>query len=217
MSNVETNYSKTEQQVIAMAALFQAATLVEELARTGDMPSSYSTPLIASLFQQNPESFSDIYGEAGVTLQTGLKQVLRICNRDVTKVNTDVTRYALGLLHLERHLNRHPDMLGTLGDGITQASRQADHFSISHENTISALADLYKRTLSKLNYRIRVTGNPTYLQQPKTANAVRTMLLAGIRAGILWRQVGGRRWHLLIKRRQFAEACERLLDSRGQR
>ena len=58
-----------------------------------------------------------------------------------------------------------------------------------------------------------MTGNPTYLQNSHTANKVRALLLAGIRAAILWRQVGGKRWHLLIARNRYQKACQQLLGT----
>ena len=39
-----------------------------------------------------------------------------------------------------------------------------------------------------------------FLQQEATAAKVRALLFAGIRSARLWRQLGGRRWHLLTKR-----------------
>jgi high frequency lysogenization protein len=58
-----------------------------------------------------------------------------------------------------------------------------------------------------------VTGNPTYLQNTATADKVRALLLAGIRAAILWRQVGGQRWHLLFKRGSYGETCDYMLQA----
>jgi len=207
--------NRAEQQAIALAALFQAATLVEELARTGELRSEMSAPLIRSLFKQNPDSFDDIYGEPKANLRLGIEQLLLACQRSTKGINPDVTRYALSLLHLERKLQRSPGMMDALGSGIAQASRQASHFSETHENTLASLADLYKQTLSQLSFRIRVTGNPTYLQSNKTADKVRTLLLAGIRAAILWRQVGGRRWQLLISRKRYGDVCDTLLSQHG--
>ena len=40
---------------------------------------------------------------------------------------------------------------------------------------------------------------------------VRTALLGGVRAAVLWDQVGGRRRHLVVKRRQYVWAAEELL------
>ncbi|XMR37004.1 DUF489 family protein [Escherichia coli] len=41
--------------------------------------------------------------------------------------------------------------------------------------------------------RIQVAGTPLFLQQPLVQHKVRALLLAGIRACVLWRQLGGSR------------------------
>lgn len=199
------------EQTIALAAVFQAAALVEELARTGDVSQTASEPLIKSLFVQNPDDFNSIYGDPTEHLGRGLETLLKISDRATSKDSPDITRYALSLLHLERKLSKAPGMMDALGEGIHKASRQADHFSITHPNTVAALADLYKQTLSQLSFRIRVTGNPNYLQNAATADKVRALLLSGIRAAILWRQVGGRRWQLLFSRKRYSSVCRDLL------
>lgn len=201
----------TEQQTIALAALFQASALVSNLANKGDIDGRDSKPLIDSLFVQNPDEFGDIYGNPAQNLQLGLSILQRISSSQSNE--PEATRYALGILHLERKLSANPSMLDAIGEGIFNARRQADHFSSTHANTIAALADLYKQTLSNLSFRIRVTGNPTYLENTHTANQVRTLLLAGIRAAILWRQSGGRRWHLLLYRGRYAECSRNLLKA----
>lgn len=211
----ENNYTpmtRNYEQATALAAVFQAASLVEQLARTGDIPQETTQPLLESLFTQNPDHFHDIYGDASTRLTIGLRQLQAIAGKDPQGISPDVTRYALSLLHLEKKLSKAPEMLNTLGQGIHNAERQADHFGITHENTISSLAGLYKQTLSNLSFRIRVTGNPSYLQTNHTANRVRTLLLAGIRAAMLWRQVGGKRWHLLVNRGRYLKACNQLLS-----
>ena len=205
--------SRNEEQTIALAAVVQAAALVEQLARTGDIANDSSEPLLRALFIQSPQNFSDVYGNPNTHLNVGLNHLGIMLNRSMQGVNPDVTRYALSLLHLERKLRQKPGMMAALGDGIQSASRQADHFSVGHENTVAALAGLYKQTLSNLSFRIHVTGNPTHLQNAHTANRVRALLLAGIRGAILWRQVGGKRWHLLINRSRYLKACTTLLQN----
>ena len=63
------------------------------------------------------------------------------------------------------------------------------------------------RTLGK---RIQVTGNPELLKLDETANNIRTLLLGGVRFAWLWQQLGGRRWHLVFKRKQLLRAMEAL-------
>ncbi|WP_430462554.1 high frequency lysogenization protein HflD [Thalassolituus sp. LLYu03] len=205
--------NRNQEQTIALAAIVQAASLVEQLARTGDTAADATTPLLKALFVQSPERFNDVYGSPRLNLSVGLNHLGSLLGQNPKGLSPDVTRYALSLIHLERKLARQPGMLSTLGDGIQSAARQASHFGPAHENTVAALADLYKQTLSNLTFRIHVTGNPAFLQNPHTANRVRAILLSGIRAAILWRQVGGKRWHFLVSRGRYQKACRELLQS----
>jgi high frequency lysogenization protein len=51
-----------------------------------------------------------------------------------------------------------------------------------------------------------VQGDPRHLHAPDNQNRIRALLLAGIRAAWLWRQVGGSRWKILLGRKQLAAA-----------
>ena len=46
---------------------------------------------------------------------------------------------------------------------------------------------------------------------PDNANKVRAILLAGIRAAVLWTQCGGSRWQVLFKRSALLLETEKLL------
>ena len=125
----------------------------------------------------------------------------------------DMVRYVFSLLHLERKLIRQPEMLQDLRRGIETAAAQAEHFSSTHPNVISSLADLYSRTISTLSPRIMVKGEPTVLSNPENAARIRTLLLAGVRSTVLWRQCGGTRLNLLIQRRRLLQTAEELAAS----
>ena len=73
------------------------------------------------------------------------------------------------------------------------------------------LAELYSNTLSRLKPRIVVHGNPLHLADPKRVEQIRSLLLAGIRAAVLWRQVGGSQWRLLLRRSEYAMLARGLL------
>ena len=47
----------------------------------------------------------------------------------------------------------------------------------------------------------------------RNADIIRALLLSGIRAAFLWRQLGGRRWSLLLRRKKLLQAAQSL--SRG--
>ena len=73
------------------------------------------------------------------------------------------------------------------------------------------LAEVYQRNISTLSPRVMVTGEPLHLQNPDNQNRIRAVLLAGVRAAILWQQCGGNRWTLLFGRRRLVDAARSLL------
>ena len=77
--------NKHEQQTIALAAIFQAASLVEQLARTGEIPAQELELLVTSLFKQNPDNFDEIYG-ARPNLQAGYHGICKLMGSDATKL-----------------------------------------------------------------------------------------------------------------------------------
>lgn len=204
--------NKRYQQGVALAAVFQAASLVEQLARTGEIPASEFELLINSLFIQNPDNFDEIYGQIP-NLQAGAHAILKSSSGIQNALNPDVMRYALSILHLENKLKKQHHLLDVIGKGIEHAQLQSKHFSITHENILANLSSTYQKSLSTLNFRIKVTGNPNILKNANQADKIRVLLLAGVRAAILWRQVGGRRWHLLFSRKSYCKIAQGLLNN----
>lgn len=205
------NLDQTQQQAIALAAVFQTAMLVDELARTGSMPNQSAQALLQAILIQNPNSFNEIYPNIH-DLRIGLNGLRSALEKNKKTISADIGRYIFSLLHLQKILDNNPFMLKQLGEGIERAARQAQHFGLEHENMHASLAETYKQTLSSMSYRIKVTGNPNHLKSEHTANKVRALLLGGIRATKLWRQVGGRRWHFLFKRKKLIEAIDSLIS-----
>ncbi len=76
---------------------------------------------------------------------------------------------------------------------------------------ISNLASIYLDVISPIGPRIQVTGTPAVLQQTANQHKVRALLLSGIRCAVLWRQVGGRRRHLIFGRKKMIEQAQILL------
>src|SRR5690606_26637288 len=94
---------------------------------------------------------------------------------------------------LARLLARVPQVIEKLG-GLLDQVDPADPDP-------ERLSRIYQQTISTLGKRIQVTGEPKLLQQEAIADRIRALLLAGVRLGWLWQQLGGRRWHLILRRR----------------
>lgn len=196
---------------LALAGVFQATALVQQVARQGQADPQTVETTIGTLFYLDAADTAEIYGGiAGV--RTGLETLRTQLGNPRSPAGLEITRYAVTLLHLERRLRRRRDMLEALRAGIERISVQVGYFSRTHGTVIAALADLYRDTISTLTPRVVVHGEPTFLEDPNRARLIRALLLAGIRSAVLWRQSGGGRWNLLFGRSTLLTAAEQLLS-----
>lgn len=197
-------------RTLALAGLFQAAVLVQQVARRNQAEEESLATCVESLFATDPDSVEAVYGGAG-NLEVGLRTLRTQLGGGNAERDLDLTRYVVALLHLERKLAKRRDLLDGIAEGLDGARRQLQQFGPTHVNLIAVLADIYLNTISTLTPRIIVSGEQGYLSNPENANRVRALLLAGIRSAVLWRQCGGSRWQLLFKRGALLEEAERLL------
>jgi len=124
-----------------------------------------------------------------------------------------VARIVATVLHLSRKLARRDAMQRRIRNGIDAARRGADAMGYGHAGVIDRLAELYVSTISTLRPRVLVQGNCLYLTQAPNVARIRALLLAAIRAGVLWRQSGGSNLGLLLHRRRVAEAARGMLGA----
>lgn len=206
MDNIEQRRNRT----LALAGVFQAASLVKQLAWKGSINQDELNTSINSIFQTDPKSVEDVYGKA-YNLNTGLNTLMTILAENKAPKDQEIARYTISLLHLERLLNKKPAMINVIQRGIERAKNQALHFSPTHDNVIANIASVYIDTLSTFKFRIHVGGENTYLGNPNIINKVRTILLAGVRSAVLWRQLGGSRWQLVFNKRTMAQDAKIIL------
>ena len=203
--------SEYDFRILALAGVFQAAALIKQLARTNRAEEPYFATSIQSIFKIEANNPSEVY-ENPQNLSLGLNELIRLFTNNKAPKDPEIARYVFSLLHLERKLADQTAMLNTIRAGIERAAIQALHFSPTHENVMANLASLYTDTLSTLSFRVHVTGEPVYLTQTHTLNKVRALLLAGIRSAVLWRQLGGRRWQLLIFRNSILQIAKQWMN-----
>ena len=201
-------------RTLALAGLFQAVDLVNQVARRGVVDQDALETSIRSILQLDADSVAEVYGGAE-RLHPGLRVLTRQLGGEPGGANLLLTRYAVSVLHLERKLIRRKDMLGTIQEGVERARHQISHFPVTHANVLANLADVYSETVSQIPPRIIVHGEQGHLENPELANKVRALLLAAIRSAVLWRQCGGGRMQLLFRRRRFVEIARSFLESGG--
>ncbi|HSG03788.1 MAG TPA: high frequency lysogenization protein HflD [Marinobacterium sp.] len=220
-------YRASVDQTIALAGVFQAAALVEQIARQGLVAQDALQGSIASLFVTNPKATEDVFGgrdQLKYNLSTGLKELQKTIDKKGSTLTPNITRYALSMIALERKLQKNPQFLNTIGERLEQLEQKANYFfntqngedpadypsRYTHSAIIGGLDQLYKDTVSQFSFRIQVQGDPRQLQNDDNAARIRALLLSGIRAAMLWRQVGGHRWHFLFLRARLRDGLKQL-------
>mgnify|MGYP006191914911 FL=1 len=198
-------------QIIALAGICQALKLVQQVARSSSVEPSDMTLMLNSIAIINAEEPIQIYGGALTGLEAGLKLIVDQLG-DKPQKDVELTRYIVGALALERRLNKTPTHLKKLGDKLQHLQRQLQHFSITDDNMIANLADIYSDCISSLGGRIQIYGQPELLKQTSVQHKVRALLLAAIRSAVLWRQAGGSRIHFIFKRRKLVAEAKQLLS-----
>lgn len=206
-------YSITDR-TIAIAGIYQAVRLVQQIANTGIHDAQAFDTCIRSIFHIDADKTEDVF-ESTENLEIGLNTLIDQLGGNSGQNNTQkdmhITKYAIGVMVLEKQLRKNQTMLNEISTGIEKAKNQSEHFTITHENVIASLADLYKNTISTLRPRIMVQGDQTYISNQNQANKIRALLLAAIRAVVLWRQCGGTRWQLIFQRKIIINTAKNLL------
>ncbi|VAW96060.1 hypothetical protein MNBD_GAMMA23-540 [hydrothermal vent metagenome] len=217
--------SNLHDQTIALAAFYQAIQAVDELARTGNAPQHDMQTCIESLFIFDTPTTEAIYGGI-VALKSGFNGLIKQLNGDTylddpsepvgksrQKMNIYLAQYVIGVMHLQKKLSKQPAILDSITTRLEVAKRQAELFSsTTHENVLANIADIYSENVSPLAAKIMIQGEQNHLANTLTVNKIRSLLLAAVRAAILWNQLGGRRWHILFKRKKILQMANTILN-----
>ncbi len=120
-------------------------------------------------------------------------------------------RYALAIMYLEQRMKKETDKLSVMRSRLLQCRKQLDFVdSTTDPQIIQSLAQIYLDTAGTLKFRIQVQGQTSALKKSENADKIRAILLAGLRATFLWRQLGGRRWQLLFTRQRIMQQVAQL-------
>jgi len=198
---------------IAFAATCQAATLVQQFAHNGfSKDREDMATLMKSLLATQPDSTRSIYGDDLTHLKTGIETALAQLGGGNGKLDTEIGRYWVSLLSLSQKLNKSPEAKAQLVQRLQQIERQLSLYEgdIMADQMVANLAAIYSDVISPLGTKIHVLGMQDYLVRPDIQQKIRATLLAGIRAGILWQQVGGTRWQFLFSRKKLLNQMKSL-------
>jgi high frequency lysogenization protein len=201
--------SKIEQQ-LGLAGVCQAASLVQSIARKGTMDAQAFEASISSILVTDAEIPLQVFGQLE-NLKVGFTTLFSQLNNQSAGKDTEITRYIASILGLERKLAKKPKALAELADRISHVQRQLAHVEFDNPQIIAALASIYSDVISPLAARIQIAGNPTHLGHSTNQHRVRALLLAGVRAAVMWRQMGGKRRQILLSRKSILQSATQAL------
>ena len=197
-------------QTLALAGIYQSASLVKQLANQGKANNAQIESSIETLFRFDANTVEEVYGNVA-----GVSHGVKILRQHLAERNSrdiDITKYVISLIMLERKLVNQETMLDDISDRLDKIQENLEFFSLSHDNTYAKIAEIYKDTISTLGPKIIVSGDQPYLSNHNNANKVRALLLAGIRSTVLWRQCGGSRWQFILGRKSYIDECDKILN-----
>lgn len=232
-SGAAVRFSDWEYRNIALAVVAQCAQLVHALAFTGRADQRQIDACIAPLLILNPATTSDVYPDVG-RFVSGLDFLQKSLTNAGAREFAEPIKYVLGMTVLQQQLMKVPAMQAQIRRRLPLLNlRQFNVQSIASDRTgepsveatspgeslasvpasefnLNALATLYQDSISKLTFRIHVKGNIEFLKDPRVADSIRALLFAGIRSSLLWHQLGGRRWHLIVYKKRIRDCVSQV-------
>ena len=201
--------SVTRDQTIALAGLYQALSLTQQVARNGDMTNSCLPATLESILKIDSDHYLEVYG-ATQSLTLGLRMLHETVENRHDPDAIERTRHAVSLMYLESRLHADTQAAGALGDDIRRIATLYDSQTTPVTELAQDLGRMYQEHISPLGPKVIIKGNPSYLNLDEYAGMIRALLLAAIRAIALWRHAQGKRWSLLIARASILKNIEAL-------
>ena len=203
--------NKLENQTLALAGMFQAATLVDELALHGNCDPDEFNCSVDSLFTIDAETTRDALGDIAC-LTRGFGSLVAYLGGENLSPGRNIAYYLLSMLKLATQVMRDEKLSEVLLKGLHGIESNRVSFEMSRASVINKIDGLYQDCISDLSPRIIVRGEQNYLRNADNAAKIRALLLAGIRASVLWQQLGGNRWSLFWSRRKYVATAQKFLS-----
>lgn len=199
-----------KERTMALAGIFQATELVRQAANHGTWSGYAADTCLSSLLAIEADTVDEIYGGTE-HLRLGAETLVAVLKGERRYMES--LGYAVSIMQLENNFRKKSDMQSRIGQELLSIVDFDDGTEIHEIKDLQAskIAGLYTRTISTLSPRIVINGRPQYLQIDRTVNWIRTLLFAGLRSAVLWRQLGGGRFNLMFGRKKMLEQAQTLL------
>lgn len=194
--------SRLQDQALALAGVAQFALYAHELASKGRDDSTRLEIARHAIFCTDPAVVLDVYGDLPA-VQDGTDFLrTQLGGRNADTETALVARYMGQLLRLAGRLRNDESARNQLRGTIDRARLAGS------EDVERILDEGYRTTISPLKPRIMLRGHPSYLENPILQARARTLLMAAVRCGYMWRQCGGNFLILLLRRKALLASLQ---------
>jgi high frequency lysogenization protein len=202
-------------QCIALAGMAQSVRIVQHAAWKGDAnPTDFKAVLASLLRIQAPSSAAVCAGSFEVS--SGLRLLLAQLDPQHKDKDPEFVNLMINIMAIQKKLEKNTGLMNKLSEGVQGLANKYEQLEFyadqqQYETLLLESSEIYQSTLSKLNSRIQVRGEPRYLKEKLNQIKVRAALLCAVRGCFLWRQCGGSRWHFLFKKKDLINGFKELL------
>lgn len=188
---------------LPLAGMYQAASLVARIAYAQPVDADMFAHCLETIYILDPPDTLSVYQDLE-KLKFGLKKIATLTQPTVNPVIRDTRYYLVMMAYLGQKLIKKHKIAAQLQERITNTKHQPGHFGILHPQVVANLSDTYTTCISPLALRIRIQGLRNTLVQQENIHKIRALLLAGVRSAVLWRQLGGHYYYLLLRKGKLA-------------
>lgn len=217
--------NNTYCETIALAGLFQAAAQIQRVARFGTVDEHAIAPLMRALVITNPATVEDIYEPKN--LLPGLNQLLTSLypKEAAQPKNAELIKVAFSIMSLESNLEKQTMIFDQLDREVDELREKVlsihpnyetaeDNILVDYE-VIKLYSKIYSNLISPNFPKLIIYGEESNLRRTEFQEMIRALLLAGIRASILWHQMGGKRYSLMFRYKDIIDCAREIITKQG--
>lgn len=178
-----------EKVTYALAAIVESARQIHQIARNGIIDERIVGCLLRGVLRVEPESTESVYPKSCLT--GGLNYLADVTQLDPKEAH-DITRYMFSFFKLTEKYLTEAEARESLGTQITYIRKSLMDQVEKSTFTAKQLSSWYKTNIfDRQIHQIPIYGDKQYLTVERNVNFIRALIVSGIRACILWKQVGG--------------------------
>lgn len=215
---------KTEQETSALAALYQSCSQINRIANTGFWDENAASAVLKAIGVTNPRTVEDIYSPD--TLKVGYNFTSKILTMSgiagIASSNDQEAVQTLSLANkimgLAAALTTRDKVYAELGNRIDafhdrMLSENPGFFNgekacVLRYDVIKECATIYQSLISPNFPRLMIPGIQECLSVSENQDKIRALLLAAIRAYVLWEQLGFSRLLLWFHRGRIVKCAQ---------